>query len=184
MKIILRESQLEKCMLSEARGCDVFTNSTTAQDYDDVLMNLPNKQFRSMSGTIVQMTPREYFERCAQLQGNTVGDQYGILDKTKVKAIADTMSRGHKFDLPYIDYFSKEQEGRHRVLAAELHGCEVVKIGVFSEEGRPDPYTEDWDADRKHTLESLESKLSDVQVDAEGVYITYIHDWDHSRDVV
>ncbi len=174
---------MDKIILNEQRVCDVFTNSTTAQDYDDVLMNLHNKRFRSMSGTIVQMTPREYFERCAQLQGNTVENQYSLLDKTKIKAIADTMSKGHKFDLPYIDYFSQEQEGRHRVMAAELHGCEVVKIGVFNEEGRPDPYSENWDEDRAYTIESLESKLSDVFVDPQGVYINYTHDWEHSRDV-
>jgi hypothetical protein len=183
MKIILRESQLTKVLITETWNCDVFSNHTSAQDYDDVLLNLPTKQFRSMSGTIIQMTPREYLERCAQLQGNTLENQYNLLDKTKIRAIAESMSKGHKFDLPYIDYFSEHQEGRHRVLAAELHGCEVVKIAVFTEEGRPDPYTEDWNKDRSYTLKSLESELSDVYVDPQGVCVVYTHDWEHSRDV-
>ena len=183
MNIKITESQLNRCLLAEQRSCDVFRNTTSAPDYDDVLMNVPNKQYRSMQGVIIQMTPREYFERCAQLQGNTVENQYNLLDKTKVKVIADSMSKGHKFDLPYIDYFSKNQEGRHRVQAAELHGCEVVKIGVFNEEGRTDPYSEDWDKDRAYTIKSLEDKLTDVQVDPRGAYITYTHDWEHSREV-
>jgi hypothetical protein len=67
-------------------------------------------------------------------------------------------------------------------MAAKLLGCDVVKIGVFNEEGREDPYTED-DDEKKFTLEDLENKLPDVQVDPQGAFISYTHDWNHDKEV-
>ena len=183
MKILVTESQLNKCILLEQRMCDIFTTHTTSQDYDDVLRGLDDRFQRALEGKIVQMTPDEYFNRCAELQGNTKQDQYKLLDKSKVTMFAERMSKGEKFNLPYIDYQGKQQEGRHRVAAAELHGCNMVSIGVFKEEGRDDPYNEDWDKDRDYTLKDLERSLIDVHIDHNDVFVEYIHDWEHPRDV-
>jgi len=183
MKIILRESQLEKCMLTETKNCDVFSTHTTAQDYDDVLLNVQGRYQRSMEGKVVQMTPEEYLDRCAQLQGNSIHTQHELLDRSKIRAFAERMSKGEKFALPYIDYYQKQQEGRHRVMAAKYMGCQVVNIGVFNEEGREDPYSEGWDEEREYTLEDLQDKLSDVFIDPQGVFVSYIHDWNHPKDV-
>ena len=183
MKILLTESQLIRALLSEAKNCDVFTDKTTAQDYDDILSQDPHRFLRTMIGSIVQMSPEEYFDRCAQLQDTTYKEQFSYLDKHKVKNIANDMSGGEQYPLPYLNYNSKQQEGRHRVAAAQLLGCKMVKIGVFYKPGFKDPYTEGSDEVQQYTLESLEDKLTDVYVDHSGVFIRYIHDWNHPKDV-
>lgn len=81
-------------------------------------------------GYIAEMSPTEYLERCA----------YDIFDSTYESAVlgADTnsilkyakqMSQGVEFDMGYLDYESKKQEGRHRAMAAELLG--IKKIPVY-----------------------------------------------------
>jgi len=148
-----------------------------------VLLNVQGRYQRSMEGKVVQMTPEEYLDRCAQLQGNSIHTQHELLDRSKIRAFAERMSKGEKFALPYIDYYQKQQEGRHRVMAAKYMGCQVVNIGVFNEEGREDPYSEGWDEEREYTLEDLQDKLSDVFIDPQGVFVSYIHDWNHPKDV-
>jgi len=183
MKILVTESQLNRCIIEEEKSCDVFNNTTTERDYDDALLNKESKRIKAMVGEMVQMTPNEYLDRCAQLEGTTLKYQYSLIDQEKVRAYSEKMSMGVKYHLPYIDYFGKQQEGRHRVLAAKMMGCEVVKIGVFNEEGQNDPYNKEIDEDKVHTLEELKGRLNDVQIDHDDVFVQYKHDWKHERDV-
>jgi len=183
MKILVTESQMGKILITEQRKCDVFTNQTSAQDYDDILSNEPGRYLRTLQGSIVQMSPEEYFDRVAQLQDTTYDEQFTFLDKHKVKNMADEMSSGRQYDLPYINYNNKHQEGRHRVAAAQLLGCKMVNIGVFNKPDFKDPYVETTDEVKQYTLEALEDKLEDVYIDHDGVFISYIHDWNHPKDV-
>ena len=82
-------------------------------------------------GYIAEMSPTEYLERCA----------YDIFDSTYESTVlganinsilkyAKQMSQGVEFDMGYLDYERKAQEGRHRAMAAELLGIEKIPVYI------------------------------------------------------
>jgi SPP1 gp7 family putative phage head morphogenesis protein len=82
-------------------------------------------------GYIAEMSPTEYLERCA----------YDIFDSTYESAVlgadagsilkyAKQMSEGVEFDMGYLDYNSKKQEGRHRAMAAKLLGIDKIPVYI------------------------------------------------------
>ena len=86
-------------------------------------------------GFIAEMSPDEYIDRIAydvfgSTRENTVDIWYD-----NVKEYASMMANGVKFDMGYIDYKDKGQEGRHRAMAAKLLGIE--KIPVYIRGRRP-----------------------------------------------
>lgn len=103
-----------------------FHCDTGTSEYNDYLDpdNLKYKQqAKNRTGKIVMMTPNEYFEQCSK---------YGFPAEVSIENIisgrrADTESltwlenyldSGNKFDLPYINYASRTQEGLHRMMVA------------------------------------------------------------------
>lgn len=174
MQLILTENQF-KHLMAEGQECDVFQDSTGAEDYDDVLKQDPHRFLRTLQGEIVQMTPKEYLERCADLQDTTVQDQFKYVDQLKVYEIARKMAKGIKYYLPYINYNNKHQEGRHRVRAAELLGCQMVKVAVFK---KPDQEEVSQTDSQELALAEVESKYPDVFTDPQGTYVIYKHDFE------
>ena len=137
-KIILTESQAIKLGLFEdnSRGCDVFTDLTSVEEYDDILSQNPGRFLRTMKGKIVQMSIREFFNRVSQIHGVSVPELFKNLDTKKITVLSQLMDHRVKLDLPYINYNSGSEDGKHRVAAAMASGCEMVKIGVFYKEGQ------------------------------------------------
>jgi hypothetical protein len=99
-----------------------FSTTMRISQFDDDLAN--------GIGYIAEMSPTEYLKRCA----------YDIFDSTYESAVlgaetdsilkyAKQMSQGVEFDMGYLDYDSKRQEGRHRAMAAKLLG--IKKIPVY-----------------------------------------------------
>ena len=174
MKIIVSESQIRH-IITEQRGCDVFDDQTTAKDYDDVLNNVGNRILKDVRGSVVRMTPEEYYDRCAQIQGTTIEDQHRYTRSVKVNDLYKLISNGEKLALPYLDYSSRNQEGRHRVAAAQKFGCKIVDVAVFFNNGQKDPYYVGWDEeDREYGLSELLGKSEDVLKDQEGnPYVVY-----------
>jgi len=172
MKLILTEEQF-KILMTEGQECDVFQDLTGAEDYDDVLKQDPHRFLRTLEGSIVQMSPREYLERCAELQDTSIQDQFKYIDQLKVYEIARKMAKGEKYYLPYLNYNNKHQEGRHRVRAAELLGCQMVKVAVFK---KPDQEEVSHFDSPEVTLAEMESKYPDVYTDPQGTYVVYKHD--------
>ena len=82
---------------------------------------------------ISEMTPKEYMEACAKYVFEVpLEDVYdGIMEKENIKKYADMMKSGIKFDMPYIDIKTKQQEGRHRALAAEMLGANTIPVLVL-----------------------------------------------------
>lgn len=100
-----------------------FSTKMRIAQFDEDLMN--------GIGYIAEMSPKEYLERCA----------YDIFDSTYESAVlgadaesilkyAKMMSEGVEFDMGYLDYNSKKQEGRHRAMAAELLGIEKIPVYI------------------------------------------------------
>jgi len=116
----------------EQEICDIFTTSTGEEDYDDVLNQDPGRFLRSMKGEVIQIKPEAYIAQCAKIKGTSIKEQYSDLDESKIQKFARAMDNGEKFNLPFINYNTGHQDGRHRVMAAKLHGCNFVNIAVFT----------------------------------------------------
>jgi len=144
MKIILTESQVIKLVLSEenSRGCDIFTDFTSIEEYDDILSQNPGRFLRTMKGKIVQMPVREFFNRVSQIHGVSVPEIFNKLEKGKIAELSQLIDRRVKLDLPYINYNSGSEDGKHRVAGAMVSGCDMVKIAVFYKEGQDISYRE------------------------------------------
>lgn len=172
MKVILTEEQF-KLLMIEGQECDVFQDITGAEDYDDILQQEPGRYLKSMEGKVVQMTPEEYYQECAKLQDTSTSDQFKYIDQLKVYEIARAMAKGTKYYLPYLNYNTRQQEGRHRVRAAELLGCQMVKVAVFTKPGQSEVSKDV----QEITLSDLENKFPDVYIDPRGTYVVYKHDY-------
>lgn len=175
MKIIVSESQIRR-IIKEQTACDVFDSHTTARDYDDVLNDIGNRMLKDVRGSVVRMTPEEYYDRCAQMQETSIEDQYRYTRSSKVNDLYKLISSGEKLALPYLDYNSRNQEGRHRVAAAKKFGCKIVDVAVFLRNGQKDPYYEGWDSEeeRQYGLSDLLGRSKDVLKDQEGnPYVVY-----------
>lgn len=102
------------------------TNTTGTSFYDDVLSG----ESRKARGFIAEMSPKEYIERCAYdiFDSGTIESTLQGTEASSVARYTKMMASGTKFDLPYLDYKSKGQEGRHRALAAYNLGIEKIPV--------------------------------------------------------
>lgn len=141
----------------------VFDTSTTGvSDYNEFLHNpkFMEKHY-NMKSEIVYMTPMEYFEGCAEIFGDTAEKE--VSDTKKDVSTFNhimTVLKKYKRTLPigYINYATRNQEGRHRMLAAAMYsGWDVkqpVLLVTWYDEGRAKR-----DSAEKHRKEIL-SKIS------------------------
>lgn len=105
---------------------DLFdTKHTGMSFYDDFINNLSYMQDKkNLTAKIVELTPREYFEGCADIFGTSYQHQ---IDQTKADTgVIDHLKKvilvaKRKFPLTFLNYAQQSQEGRHRMyVAAEL----------------------------------------------------------------
>lgn len=99
-----------------------FSTTMDISAFDDDLKN--------GIGFIAEMSPDEYIDRIAyDIFGNTRENTVDIW-YDNVKEYARMMAEGVKFDMGYIDYKDKGQEGRHRAMAAKLLGIEKIPVYI------------------------------------------------------
>lgn len=110
---------------------NVFKDKTNIPDYDDVLNDKEPRIMENVVGEIEYMTPDEYLSESGSLHGYSYEQELSILDKLKVDKYFYMMKEGVKFDIPYLDYVRKSQEGRHRVMAAKKYGINEIPVAVF-----------------------------------------------------
>lgn len=112
-------------------GNVVDLNHTGMSFYDQFLGTSELAYFRdkkNLKGTVVKMTPKEYYENCAYKIFNTsvqkLKTERGEYDRPiieKLKNVVNVYKR--KLCMPMINYADKGQEGLHRMLAiAEMFG--------------------------------------------------------------
>jgi hypothetical protein len=114
-----------------------FKNKTNIPYFDYILSNqlsnLPEK-YHNWFGEIKFLSAEEYINECAKLQGTSYQQQFKFILKSKVEDIKENMSNGVKYDMPYLNYVDKEQEGRHRVIAAnELNQNKIPVLCLYQD---------------------------------------------------
>lgn len=94
---------------------------------------------KGLSGRIVYLTPDKYFD---ELERTDIYEnpREGI-DQSNVDRIAEDLSKGIKYNIPFINYAESSQEGRHRMMACKkLYGadtrvpCLVVEVTTATED--------------------------------------------------
>ena len=88
---------------------------------------------------VVEMSPKEYLERCAAMFNDVDGAETNLtlqivgLDHDNVKKYAKLMQDGVKFSTPWLDERGiNGQEGRHRAAAAYEAGIEKIPVLYWS----------------------------------------------------
>jgi len=157
--------------LNENKSYGFFKTTSSIPDYEKVLSGknseLPNK-YKHWKGEVQWMSKEDYFRECARIQNTSYSDQFRYVIDNKVQLIMERMEDGIKFDIPYLNYVENEQEGRHRVVAADNLGQKLIPILVLY----------DVEEDNSIELSDMLGKWDDL-VERNGIYYVKfnITDW-------
>lgn len=114
-----------------------FTTTTTGAAFGDEFLNADTLSYlethKGITGFITEMSPIEYLERCADLFNSTVESMIFSTENHLIYKYVEMMKNGAKFDLPWLDYVNRGQEGRHRAQAAFLSGIETIPVLIITE---------------------------------------------------
>lgn len=127
---------MRKAYRSEYAGFDMSKSTNSYQS--DVLEG----KIKGKTATIVEMSPDEYLERTYRQIFKKPTEKASAFSETPrtqkyVKEYAEAMRNGEKFPLPYLDYSTAQQEGRHRALAAKAAGIEKIPVVIIDNESNP-----------------------------------------------
>ena len=157
--------------LNEDNNYGFFKTVSSIPDYDKILFGknyeLP-KKYAFWHAKIEFMSKEDYFRECARIQNTSYSDQFRYVVDNKVQLIMESMEGGVKFDMPYLNYVENEQEGRHRVVAADNLGQKLIPILVL----------DDVEEDNSLELSDMLGKWDDL-VERNGIYYVKfnITDW-------
>jgi hypothetical protein len=156
---------LIKQLLREALSENFFKDKTNIPDYDALLNKdydqLPN-EYKNQEAFINYLTKDEYITECATLQGTTTQQQYQYIDQNKVDQYATLMQNGEKFNMGYLNYINKKQEGRHRILAAYKLGQTKVPVLIID------------NTQTESSINDMTNKWKDISIDEDGKpYVIY-----------
>ena len=116
---------------SSPEAADIFSNTTDIGYYDEMLRNPEGaRRYRKVDVRIVWMTPKEYLQECARMQGTSLQRQYERISRQNIERLKAYIQSGGKLPLPILDYDRKEQEGRHRAVLAEELGIPKIPVVV------------------------------------------------------
>jgi len=156
---------------NEENSYGFFKTVSSIPDYDKILFGknyeLP-KKYAFWHAKIEFMSKEDYFRECARIQNTSYSDQFRYVVDNKVQLIMERMEDGVKFDMPYLNYVENEQEGRHRVVAADNLGQKLIPILVL----------DDVEEDNSLELSDMLGKWDDL-VERNGIYYVKfnITDW-------
>ena len=110
----------------------VFSTTDTGLSYYNDMMRDPVYFLRDkgMEAKVVRMSPNQYLVKSAEIRGVSLQHELRIVNKADVEKYSIMMSHGIVFDLPVLDYVGRDQEGRHRVLAAKKLGIKSIPVFV------------------------------------------------------
>ena len=113
---------------------------------------------KSGKAKLVEMSPEEYIRRCAfEIFGDdfaTIESVLSTREQGLIDKYAQSMREGARFDTPYLDYTSGNQEGLHRALAAYEAGIDTMPVMV---KGNP--------SDNEILGFGAKSRISDIKHD-------------------
>lgn len=155
-------------------GDVIDTKHTGISFYDQFLRSsdieyLRNK--KNLKGTIVKMTPKEYYQECAyKIFGTSVEKlkrERGVYDRHIIDKLHNVLNvYKRKLCMPMINYAEKGQEGLHRMLAiAELFGWDH-KVPVL---------VVDWYDEERHWREEKEARQHKIDMLVERAITETLH---------
>lgn len=115
-------------ILNESKQYNPFKYDTNTAYYNSLISDKPahsganysEKEYfrfeKNVEGHIEWMTASKYIDECSKIFNGDAGK--GVRGSSDIDKYAKAMLNGDKFPLPYINYKSHSQEGRHRMLAA------------------------------------------------------------------
>jgi len=154
---------LIKQLLRENLSYGYFKDKTSIPDFDALKNDLYNELppvYQKQEAHVVFMSKNEYLYECANLQGGSVEQQEAYINKHKVEQYMEDMKSGSKFNMGYLNYVTKQQEGRHRILAAAALGQTNIPVLIIEKK------------DTSHgSLELKIGEWKDLQKDSDGDFI-------------
>lgn len=129
-----------------------FSKKTGLYKYDKVIDDKKSAERNKIFPKLVFMTPDKYIEKCVQgfneefIRNNqkTItkkeleDDRYS--DKSSMEYLNNNFNNNNKFDLPFIEYYTREtgeiqfanQEGLHRAIVARDNNISKIPVMIFS----------------------------------------------------
>ena len=104
-----------------------FTDKTGYPSYEE-WRNNPDYILRTRQITckVEQMTPEHYLQECDKLGATSTGISPSLVQEYTARARS-----GEKMPLPILDYYRREQEGRHRARVAQELGLKKMPVLVI-----------------------------------------------------
>ena len=109
-------------------GKNPFNATKTGVSFYNQFFTDPDymEEYKNLKHSIVQMTPKEYFEECAKIFNSTYQNQVSQTeaDKQNIEHLKDVLLKWKKtFPITFLNYADNSQEGRHRMfVVGELLG--------------------------------------------------------------
>ena len=113
---------------SDVHGSDIFDTTKTGMSFYDDFIKDPEymKNSKNLISEIKLLSPREYFEGCADIFNSTSQKQISqtATDVETIEHLKQViLDYKKKFPITFLNYAEKQQEGRHRMyVAGELFG--------------------------------------------------------------
>lgn len=124
----------------DLKSCDIFDKTKTGFSFYNNLIDDPEymKKSKGLVGSIVMMTPNEYFEHCGEIFHTSKQTQidHTLADKDNIQYLKQVILKyNRKFPIGYINIRDKQQEGRHRVaVAGELCGYDTPQPVLIAQD--------------------------------------------------
>lgn len=122
------------------KSCDIFDKTKTGFSFYNNLIDDPEymKKSKGLVGSIVMMTPNEYFEHCGEIFHTSRQTQieHTLADKGNIEYLKQVILKyNRKFPIGYLNIRDKQQEGRHRMaVAGELCGYDTPQPVLIAQD--------------------------------------------------
>lgn len=114
-------------------------SKTLREDYkgfkkEDTGVPYMNEMLASGKAFVVQMSPKQYLQECAYKIFDSTYEQQILVGQadnaTVTQKLVGLMQNGTKMYTPYLNYRDKQQEGRHRAIAAMEMGIDRIPVVI------------------------------------------------------
>ena len=130
--IIINESYNAKSNFATIENPDRIASNWFGHKVGKVDINDYMRFEKGEDAHLEYMTAKEYMECCSKIFGKSVDYLYNNLpDKSSVDKYAQDMLNGDIFPLPYVNFATNQQEGRHRALAVAKAYGEDAELPVI-----------------------------------------------------
>lgn len=112
------------------------------KDFEGFILGIEhNNEYKDLfdldKGYISEMSPQDYLDYVSQDIFKTspiLIDKYISKDKEtfeRCHKIAEDMRNGNKYDIPFLDFKNRNQDGNHRAAAAYINGYKTIPVLIL-----------------------------------------------------